>query len=167
MSDEHAPPPVEVLGERLKERIYALLSVVAVTAGLALGDTHSAVAAAASVAATAAGLWLATVAADQQSHRVLYGRLARGHDLGHMLYVTSPLLTAAIGPLIMVGLAALGVLPLVTALWVSVGVDAAALFAWGLLAGRRMGAGLFPALVSGAVNLVIGGLVVAVKLLAH
>jgi hypothetical protein len=155
-----------MLAERLKERIYAQLSVVAVALGLALSEVENEAAAASTVTATAVGLWLATIAADQQAHGAVYGRLARGRELWSLLYRTSPLLTAAIGPLIFVGLAALDVLPLVTALYVAVGIDLVLMFVWGLGLGRRMGAGYPAALLSGLVNIVIGGLVVGVKLLA-
>ncbi|GAA4886226.1 hypothetical protein [Actinomycetospora straminea] len=157
---------MRVITERLKERVYAQLSVVAVTIGLALGESGSARAAASAVAATALGLWLATVAADQQAHAAVHGRVARGHDLRILLFRTSPLLTAAIGPLLMIGLAALEVLPLVTALYLAAGVDLALMFVWGFGLGRRMGAGLLAALFSGLANLVIGLMVVGVKLLA-
>lgn len=161
-----SPATLEVWAERLKERIYAVLTVVAVTLGLALSGSASALGAALSVVGTALGLWLATLAADQQAHSVAYGHLARGAALGQLLFVSSPLLTAAIGPLVLIGLSALGVMDLTTALYVSVGVDTAALFAWGFLSGRRMGAGTLAALLAGTVNLAIGGVVIGVKVLA-
>lgn len=159
-------PPVSVLAERLKERIYAELTVVAVVLGLALGGTEGAGAAALSVAGTVLGLWLATIAADYQGHSAAYGHRPRGHELRRMLFVSSALLTAAVGPLVLIGAAALGLLELTTALFVSVGIALAVMFAWGLGIGRRMGSGLVAALVSGAVNVVIGLVVVGVKLLA-
>jgi hypothetical protein len=157
---------IAVLAERLKERIYAQLTVVAVTLGLALAAVESEAGAASTVAATAVGLWLATLAADQQAHAAAYGRLLRGRELRTLLFRTSPLLTAAVGPLVLVGLAALDLLPLATALYCAVGVDLALMFVWGLGLGRRMGAGWPAALLSGLVNVLIGGLVVGVKLLA-
>ena len=161
-----AREPVHAIAERLKERVYAQLSVAAVMLGLAVAEVQNAAAAASTAAATAVGLWLATLAADQLAHGVVYGRIAHGRELRSMLYRTSPLLTAAIGPVILIGLAALDVLPLVTALFVAVGVDVLLMFAWGLGLGRRMGAGFPAALLSGLVNIVIGGVVVGVKLLA-
>ncbi|MDD7941535.1 hypothetical protein PHK61_24240 [Actinomycetospora lutea] len=96
----------------------------------------------------------------------MHGQVARGRDLKTLLFRTSPLLTAAIGPLLMIGLAALGVLPLVTALYLAAAVDLALMFVWGFGLGRRMGAGLLAALLSGLVNLLIGLMVVGVKLVA-
>lgn len=155
-----------MLAERLKERIYADLTILAVTLGLALSGTSATGGVALTIAGTAVGLWLATIVADLQAHRVAYGATARGHELLRMLYVSSPLLTAAVGPLILIGLAALELLPLTTALYIAAGVDTAALFVWGLLSGLRMKAGPGIALLSGIANLAIGGVVIAVKLLA-
>jgi hypothetical protein len=75
-------------------------------------------------------------------------------------------MTAGVGPLVLVGLSWLGVLALPTALYLSVAVDTAALFVWGCVSGRRMGAGRWAAVLSGLVNLLIGGIVIAVKLAA-
>lgn len=155
---------VAALASRLKERIYAILTVIAVTLGLALAGTASHLGAAVSVAGTALGLWLATIAGDQQAHSVVHRRFARGRELRRMLFVSSPLLSAAVGPLVLIAVSSLGVLPLSVALYVSVGVDTAALFAWGWLAGRQMGATRFAALGAGAVNLVIGAVVIVIKL---
>jgi hypothetical protein len=157
---------VSVLAERLKERIYAELTVVAVVLGLAAGGAESAGAAALSVAGTVLGLWLATVAADHQAHLAAYGHRPRGHELRRMLFVASALFIAAVGPLLLIGVAALGVLDLTTALYVSAGISLLIMFAWGLGIGRRMGSGLVAALVSGLVNVAIGLVVIAVKLLA-
>jgi hypothetical protein len=157
---------VGVLAERLKERIYAGLSVLAVTLGLALSGTPTAGPSAVAIAGTAVGLWLATIIAELLSHRVTYGVAARGRDLWRMFYVSAPLLTAAVGPLILIGVAALGLLPLVTALYIAVAVDTVSLFVWGLVSGLRMKAGVGVALLSGMANLAIGGLVIVVKLAA-
>lgn len=163
---DHDRVPVAVLAQRLKERLYANLTVLAVTLGLALSGTAGAGAAALTVVGTAVGLWLATIAAEVQAHRVAYGAVTRGGELLRLLYVSSPLLTAAVGPLVLIGLAALGVLPLTTALYVAVGVDALSLFAWGVFSGVRMRGGAVVALLSGLANLAIGALVIGVKLLA-
>lgn len=131
---------VAALASRLKERIYAILTVIAVTLGIALTGSGSHLGAAVSVAGTALGLWLATIAGDQQAHSVVHRGFARGIELRRMLFVSSPLLTAAVGPLVLIALSSLGVMALSTALYVSVGIDTLALFAWGWLGGRQMGA---------------------------
>ncbi|MFE1955348.1 hypothetical protein ACFW9D_33305 [Streptomyces sp. NPDC059524] len=156
----------DVLRERLKERIYASLTLLAVLVGLAQNGHASHLGAAASVAVTALGLWLATLVADMQAHPVAHGRMPRLAEIRHTLFVSSPLLTSAAGPLLLIGLSALGALHLTTALWIAVGSEVASLAAWGCAGGLRTGAGPLGALVVGALNAVIGMGVVAVKLLA-
>ncbi|WP_435113463.1 hypothetical protein [Nocardiopsis synnemataformans] len=151
---------------RLKERIYAELTIIAVTLGLALSGSATHLSVTLSVVGTSLGLWLATLSAEIQAYRIAQGRMMPGAELRHMLSSTSPLMTAGAGPLVFVGLSALHVLPLTTALHVSVAVGAAAMFLWGCVSGKRMGAGAFAAVVSGVANLLIGGIVIAVKLAA-
>jgi hypothetical protein len=159
-------PAVAHLADRLKERIYAALTIIAVALGLALSGSATHLAAALSVVGTSLGLWLATIAAEEQAHRTVHGHLMDAAELRHMLFVSSPLLTAAVGPLVLVGLSALGALPLTAALYVSVGVDTAGLFVWGCLSGRRMGASVPGAVLVGLIDLLIGGIVIGIKLAA-
>ncbi|MCQ4212614.1 hypothetical protein [Streptomyces longispororuber] len=164
--DVAAQERADLLRERLKERIYASLTLLAVLVGLAQSGHPSHVGAAVSVTVTALGLWLATLVADLQAHPVAHGRFPRLPEIRHTLFTSSPLLTSAIGPLLLTGLSALGVMKLTTALWISVGSEVAALAAWGFTGGRRVGAGLLGSLISAALNAVIGVGVVSVKLLA-
>lgn len=152
--------------ERLKERIYATLTVIAVVLGLALSGSATHLASALSVVGTSLGLWLATLTAEAQAQRIAFERMVTWAEFRHMLFVSSPLLTAAVGPLMLVGLSALDVLPLTTALYLSVAVDAAEMFVWSWAAGRRMGSGLLGAVFAGLINLLIGGIVIGVKLAA-
>ncbi len=112
---------------------------------------------------TAVGLWLATLVADQQAHRVVHGRLATGAELRHMLWVGSPLLLSAVAPLILIASSALGVMELRTALYASAGVSVASLFGWGWYGGVRMGSGAAVAVLAGALDAAIGLAVALVK----
>ncbi|MER7176755.1 hypothetical protein [Streptomyces mesophilus] len=158
----------DALRERLKERIYASISLLAVLVALAQGghSTHWAVVA--SVGVTALGLWLATLIADLQSLPVAHGRLPHIAEIRHMLFTSSPLLTTAIGPLLMTGLSAVGLMGVTTALWISVASELTTLAAWGFAGARRIGAGLLGGLVIAGLNATLGLAVVGVKLLvAH
>lgn len=151
---------------RLKERIYATITLTAVVVALAETETPDHVEAALTVAVTALGVWLATVVADEQSHRAVSGRSATRNEIRTALHVSSPLLLGAVGPLALIGASALGVMDLVTALLISAGVEVATLFLWGWRTGLRMGNGPLSALISGLLDTAIGVAVVAVKLLA-
>lgn len=157
---------VEAATERLKERIYATITMISVVVGLSASDEVDEVGAAATIATAALGVWLAALVADQQAHHTVAGRLATGRELRRLLHVSSPLLLAAVGPLILVGVAAIGAMPLTTALLTSAVVDIAALFGWGCLGGLRMGGGLPTALIAGVVDAAIGTAVATVKALA-
>ncbi|MEY2228362.1 hypothetical protein [Streptomyces sp. BF23-19] len=148
---------------RLKERLYATITMISVVIGLAISDHISATGAAATVATAAVGLWLASLVADQQAHRVVHGRLATGHELRRMLSVSSPLLLSAAGPLVLIGSAALGLMEVDTALLFSAGVSVAGLFTWGWYGGVRMGGGTGLALLAGTLDAAIGTAVALVK----
>jgi hypothetical protein len=150
------PPGAQagVLADRLKERIYATITMIAVVVGLSLGDVGS---------LGAVGLWLAAFVADQQAHRTVHRHLATGRELRRMLYVSSPLLSCAVGPAVLIALAALDVLSLHAALLAAAGVGVVSLFLWGCLGGLRMGGGALTALVAGFADAAIGVAVALVK----
>ncbi|WP_324605746.1 hypothetical protein [Streptomyces sp. NRRL B-24484] len=99
---------MDALTEQLKERIYATITMVAVVVGLSAVESLTTWKAALAVCATAVGLWLATLVADEQAHRIVHRRLASGRDLRRMLFVSSPLLLSAVGPLPLIGASAVG-----------------------------------------------------------
>ncbi|MFD7613888.1 hypothetical protein [Streptomyces sp. NPDC059828] len=151
---------------RLKERIYATLTLTAVVVALAETAVPDHLEAALTVAVTALGVWLATVVADEQAHRAVTKRGASRLELRTTLYVSAPLLLTAVGPLVLIGASALGVLSLVPALLISACVEVGTLFFWGWRTGLRMGNGPLNAMVSGLIDMGIGVAVIAVKLLA-
>ncbi|MFG2981098.1 hypothetical protein ACGFYQ_07525 [Streptomyces sp. NPDC048258] len=153
----------EMATAQLKERLYATITMISVVIGLA-GSSHVTVLGSVATVVTASvGLWLAALVADQQAHRVTRGALARGRELRAMLFVSSPLLLSAVGPLVLIGLSALGVMGLETALLTAAGVNVATLFAWGCYGGVRMGGGTVFALLAGAIDAAIGTAVAVVK----
>ncbi|MFI1393410.1 hypothetical protein [Streptomyces sp. NPDC020681] len=151
---------------RLKERIYAAITLTAVVVTLAEADQPEYAEAALTVTVSALGVWMATLVADEQSHRAVFGRRATRAEIRTSLFVSSPLMLVAVGPLVLIGLSALGVMHLETALLIAAGVEVATLFLWGWRAGLRMGNGPLSALISGLLDTLIGAAVVAVKLLA-
>ncbi|WP_067484778.1 hypothetical protein [Actinomadura hibisca] len=160
--DRRTAADVELMGERLKERIYATITMVSVTIGLSFADPDPA-GAALTVGATALGLWLAALVADQQSYRTLHRHGPSPAETRQALYVSSPLLLSAVGPLLLVGVAALELIELRTALLVAAAGDVLTLFFWGYVSGRRMGGGPAVSLVAGAVDMAIGLVVAYVK----
>ncbi|MEU5147833.1 hypothetical protein AB0G42_11620 [Streptomyces yangpuensis] len=165
-ADAPADAPADVAAAaaaRLKERLYATITMISVVIGLVASEHATAAGAAATVLTAAVGLWLAALVSDQVAHRVVHGRLATGAELGHMLWIGSPLLLSAIGPLILIASSALGVMDLRTALFASAGVSVAGLFGWGWYGSVRMGSGVAVALLAGALDAAIGLAVALVK----
>src|ERR1043165_3949204 len=100
MSESTPPEPTAydraaVLGERLKERIYASLTLLARLVGLAQGGHATHKGATVAVTATALGLWLATLVADMQAHPVVHGRLSTRHEIRPAPFTSTPLPTTA------------------------------------------------------------------------
>jgi hypothetical protein len=164
-ADQPSGTEAGVLADRLKERIYATITMIAVVVGLSLGDVGS-LGAVATVLTTALGLWLAALVADQQAHRTVHRHLATGRELRRMLYVSSPLLSCAVGPAVLIALAALDVLSLDAALLAAAGVGVVSLFLWGCVGGLRLGGGALAAVAAGLVDAAIGVAVALVKVAA-
>ncbi|MEU7555555.1 hypothetical protein AB0B01_24990 [Streptomyces sp. NPDC044571] len=162
---ERAPGGVDVrlVAARLKERLYATITMISVVLGL-VGSGHVDVPGAVATVGTASvSLWLAALVADQQAHRVAHGALASGRELREMLFISSPLLLSAVGPLLLIGASALGVMGLETALVTAGWVNVAGLFAWGCVGGLRMGGGRIYAVLAGGIDAAIGTAVAVVK----
>lgn len=165
-AERREPADASAAALRLKERIYATITMVAVTVGLSVGAESSIPAAASAVAVTALGLWLATVVADQQAHRVVHLRDPSSTEIRRLLFVSSPLLVSALPALAMITLSAFGVVALRTALLIAAGVGVGSLFMWSYLGGRRMGNGPAGAAIAGTVDMTIGVAVALVKYVA-
>ncbi|MER5462175.1 hypothetical protein ABT010_16065 [Streptomyces sp. NPDC002668] len=156
----------DIPAARLKERIYATITLTAVVVTLAEAGEPDHLEAALTVAVTALGVWLATLVADEQAHRAVTRRSANRAEIRTGLHVSSPLLLSAVGPLALIGMSALGAMGLGTALLTGAGVEVATLFFWGWRTGLRMGNGPLSALTSGLLDTAIGVGVVGVKFLA-
>ncbi|CAL9331822.1 hypothetical protein [Streptomyces sp. enrichment culture] len=159
---EAAVTDAAAVAGRLKERIYATITMIAVVIGLSVSNAGPR-GAIATVLTTALALWLAAVVADQQAHRTVHRRYATGAELRRMLHVSSPLLSCAAGPAVTIALAALDVMSLNAALLTAAGVGVASLFVWGCVGGLRMGAGALAALVAGLVDAALGVAIALVK----
>ncbi|MEU1782271.1 MULTISPECIES: hypothetical protein [Streptomyces] len=156
-----------LIASRLKERLYATITMIAVVVGLAHSGHAGPRGAAVSVAVTAVGLWLTSIVADGQAHRVMHGPEDSGRQLRQTLFVSSPLLLSAVGPLVLIALSALGAMELRTALLTAAGVSVGVLFAWGWYGGVRMGAHTAVALLAGVADAAIGTVVALVKAAGH
>ncbi|MCC3775460.1 hypothetical protein K6I33_006598 [Streptomyces sp. UNOB3_S3] len=161
------PDHAVLIASRLKERLYATITMIAVVVGLAYPGHAAPGVAAVSVGVTAVGLWLTSIVADGQAHRVVHGHRDSGRQLRQTLFVSSPLLLSAVGPLALITVSALGAMELRTALLTAAGVSVWVLFAWGWYGGLRMGANMAVALLAGVADAAIGTVVALVKAAGH
>ncbi|WP_086842791.1 hypothetical protein [Amycolatopsis kentuckyensis] len=152
----------------LRERVYATLvglSTVLVLVNYANETTGAE--AVADIAAAMGALCLAGGFADISAHRIAHGRFPRGHDLRHILKAASHVLETALLPVLSVGAAALGWLPLSTALWLAALSLVLTIAVLALLATRRTAVRWPVKLLLFVVEVALALAVVAVKLLAH
>jgi hypothetical protein len=164
MSEARTAVPVSAL----RERVYATL--VGLSTVLLLINYEGSTTAGEAVAeiATAMGtLCLAGGFADVSAHRITHGAFPRGHDLRHIAAAAGHVLETALLPILSVGAAALGWVPLDTALWVAALSLVLTIAALALVATRRTAVRWPVKLLLFVVEMAIALAVVAVKLLAH
>ena len=152
----------------LRERVYAtLVGLSTVLLLLNYAAETSAGEAVADIAAAMGALCLAGGFADVSAHRITHGHFPRGDDLRHIVAAAGHVLETALLPVLSVGAAALGWLPLKTALWLAALSLVLTIAALALLATRRTSERWPVKLLLFVVELAIALAVVGVKLLAH
>jgi hypothetical protein len=152
----------------LRERVYAtLVGLSTVLLLLNYAGSTSAGEAVADIAAAMGALCLAGGFADVSAHRIAHGAFPRGDDLRHILTATGHVLETALLPILSVGAAALGWLPLDAALWIAALSLVLTIAALALVATRRTAVRWPVKLLLFVVEMAIALAVVAVKLLAH
>jgi len=111
--------------------------------------------------------WLSHVWADAVADRMRDGR---PYEWGRLRAAATwhwPMLEAALGPLLALALADLGVWSRATGVAVALGISVAQLVGWGIVVGRRTFDSWPAALLSGAVDGLLGLALVILKTLVH
>ena len=158
------PPVVAALRERVYATLVGLSTVVLLLNYAGETSTSEAVI---DIAVGMGALCLAGGFADISAHRIAHGRFPRGHDLRHILAAAGHVLETALLPLLSVGAAALGWLPLKTALWIAALSLVLTIAVLALTATRRAAVRWPVKLLLFVVEVAIALAVVAVKLIAH
>lgn len=179
-----ASPPLSALRERfraifglrssaeralaLKERIYASFTGLAIVSALSIGDDHGTAGDAIwSLAAGIVGITAAGLMAEVIAHQVGNGTYPTPLELLRMMRIALGAITSASLPFLVLAAAAIGAIPLAAALHIAIGLYFAGLIVVVLVAARRTRLPWRKQLLSAAV-LVSGGIVVvAVLTLAH
>lgn len=110
-----------VYAEYLKERMYGLLTLMAVNVGLLVSASKISVGyAAITISVTAFGLWSASMLASYLAYRVAHDAAMPRYRLGHEMMVHRGLLFAALPSLVMLVFAAVDWITLATALLIDI-----------------------------------------------
>jgi len=146
--------------------VYGSILAAAVVASLDVGDV-AAPAMTVSLGGTMIVFWLSHVWADAVADRMRDGRSYAWGRLRAAAMWHWPMLEAALGPLAALALADLGVWSRATAVGVALAISVVQLVGWGIVVGRRTFDSWPAALLSGAVDGLLGFALVILKTLVH
>jgi len=150
--------------ERHRQAIYGAIVLLSVL--VVLSETSpSAVDAALGVAGTAFVLFFAHVYAGGLAERSWRGRALDPGDFRRLMDESWPVVAVTLWPLVLLGLAGLGLIHTTVALELGMWLAVAALGLWSWTAGRRMR--LSTRLLSTVLSLVVGLAIVALKIAFH
>ncbi len=146
--------------------VYGSILAAGVVASLDVGDVTDGDMTAA-LAGTMLVFWLAHVWSEAIGDRIKDPRPYTWRRVRAVAAWHWPMVQASLGPLGALVLADLGVWSLDTAVTVALAVSIAQLVGWGVVVGRRTFAGWPAALLSGAVDGMLGVAIVVLKTLVH
>ena len=152
-------------GERLAGVIYGTIVVLSVVVAGARAYPHSPGHVAALATVTAFVFWLAHVYSFSLAHSVAHSEHLSFASVRHIAWREAPLVGAAVPPVAVLVLGALGVFQATTAYWVALGVGLAVLAAQGILFARIERLGPLATTVVVAVNVGLGTLLIGLKIL--
>lgn len=159
---------LEQRGEQLKERVYITFTALAVVLALSAEVHQETVAGAAETLTVAViGTLLAVFLADVVAHITVHQALPTRPELLHMVVVVLGAAETLVLPLLVIGLAALGLFTLDVALTTSTVILVVTLVAVGYLAVRRLRLPLVQRLLVLLAEFALGLLVVGLELVAH
>jgi len=152
------------MDERLGGFIYGTIVALAVVVAGAKAYPHHAGHIAVLVAASAVALWLAHVYAHGMAHSVSRGERLSLPELLHIARREGSIVEAAVPPVTVLVLGALGVLSTHAAVWTAFGLGLAVLAAQGVAFARVERMSLLGTLAVVAANLSLGVLLIGLKL---
>jgi hypothetical protein len=152
--------------ERLREAVYGTIIMLSVLAMLSEYERDAAVAA----IIVAGSLWVlffAHLYAGSIAERIELGRLPSWAGIRRLASASWPLVAVTTWPVLLLGIAALGLIDTADAFALAIGLSVAALGVWGWSAGRMGHASLRHRLWSTALDVAVGLGIVALKVAFH
>ena len=154
--------------ESLKERVYISFTSLAVVLALrSHADETTPGAAAATLSIVVVGSLLGIFVADLLSHLTVHAKLPSGHELNHMIAVSTEALSVLVTPLLLLAAAGLGLWSTAVALQWAVVVLVVTLLVIGYLAIRRLELPVHLKAVIVLAEVVLSMVVIGLELLAH
>jgi hypothetical protein len=147
-----------------KERIYGSVTILAVNfsmlfkSGVTVADAYI------TVIATIGGLWMASLFASVLGYRIVHDKNMPRDEFIHELAVHRGMLLAAVPSMIMFSLAAFDLVSIRTALIVDIALAMVALSVTIFRSGKTRSNSYITAFVSVAIQVVIAGLIILLKL---
>ena len=168
-SADGAPAGVEHVVSLLRECLYGAISCLATLAVLAryTDEDTSAWARVLDVAVATGGLWAASLLAEWVAYLGVYRRAPRGRSAARMFQTSGQILEAAFLPLLVLVGAGVGLLSTYTAVWIAIWVLVAELGVIAFLAVGRTQLPWWQQLLTVAILVGLGVLVVGIKTLAY
>lgn len=154
--------------DALKERIYVIFTVLAVTIASERDASHATVGGAAfTIAVTVLGTLLAVFVADIIAHMVAHSSLPTRRELARLLHVSFGSLSVIVVPLAVLALCAMDVVELKTALRTITITLVATLIVVTLIAIRRLSVRPFHKFLVLAIMAALGSAVLVIELAVH
>jgi hypothetical protein len=154
-------------GSRPASAIYGTIVVLGVIAGVSEDADAGPAAVLGGVLVTALAFWAAHVYAEVLAARLADPERRWGEIMPRAAAGEWPIVEAALAPAVALVLGVIGVLSRDTAIDVAMALALADLFGWGVVIGRASGQSRAGVLLSGLLNVALGGVVVFLKVLVH
>jgi hypothetical protein len=147
--------------------IYGTILATSVVAGLSEGGSVDKGPAALVVITSSLVFWLAHVYAGVLGHHLRLGHGFSWSRVGAIARHEWPILASGIPPAIVLALGTIGLFERDTAFWLAIGVGIASLVLWGVAYAREQGYHTMVVALAGALNGLLGLVIVALKVLVH
>jgi hypothetical protein len=147
--------------------LYGTILVIAIIVGVSEDPDAGAGLILAGVLVTTLVFWAVHVYAETLAEHLAHPHWSLRADIARAASREWPLVEAAAPPAVPLLLGAIGVLSRTAAIDLAIALGLINLFGWGVAVGRAMGQPLSRAIVTGLVNVVLGGIMVVLKAFVH
>lgn len=165
---EYTKHEKEVYARFLSERLYGSVTILAINIGLLLNiDGITVRQVFTTIFTTALGLWLASLFAEEVSHKVVHGKTMDAHEFRVMMVSHLGIILAALPSLFVVGLIFFKVIVLRTAIEIGISITATTILLYIIRSINIQGRSRTTSLISVFLQILVAALVIVIKLVAH